>query len=255
MCVAHSLPFQILQALIVRVDLPGVETAAVIQLDLTADSVCLEVESKYMLQLPLKYSIKEEQASAKFDVRKHQMTLTLPVLQQQQQQAAAAQHQLQQAEKQQHNAELQPQPVGEPAPATEQPEPFDNGDSSSSTEQTGTASPPRSQESPTALTQPDEPAAAPTQPDSTAQADAHAGKTQNQLLWESLHTTPAGDCCEQPAASHREGDSSATSAQVSDAGQQQEDPQPVQAVPVALSKAAPLRPRLSSSRVCASDFV
>lgn len=68
------------QALVIRIDLPGVSSAAAAQLDVAADTIRLEVPEKYALHLRLKHRVNADQGAAKFNTAKQQLTLTLPVV-------------------------------------------------------------------------------------------------------------------------------------------------------------------------------
>lgn len=64
-----------------RVDLPGVRSAAAVALDVSSNAVALDVPGAYALRLALPHAVREAHASAAFNVSKQQLTLTLPVLQ------------------------------------------------------------------------------------------------------------------------------------------------------------------------------
>lgn len=66
------------RALIVRITLPGVVSAAAVQLDVTATRITAAVPGKYLLDLPLPFCITSD-GSAKFDRDTAVLTLTLPV--------------------------------------------------------------------------------------------------------------------------------------------------------------------------------
>lgn len=61
------------------VELPSVKKSGDISLDVTPTNVCIEVEGKYYLDLPLSYEIEHEKGDAKFDKVKQTLTLELPV--------------------------------------------------------------------------------------------------------------------------------------------------------------------------------
>lgn len=271
----------VLQALVVRVDLPGVSSVAGVDLSLTADSVSLEVPGKYQLYLPVRYKIKEQQASAKFLTNKQQLVLTLPVAAPPAEQASQQQHgqQLvqeveqdvqevekpQQAVRQQQDA--QAQDVQQPAGSTNsqsanctvdaQPTscPCSTDSASDTATQQGleqapqqrrggeTANAADSQQEQHVEAIMDRPS-----PDSSSQPPAFSSKTVNQLKWEELHHKTAAD------SSNNQQDESTVTAPHDATGQ------PSSTLPkatAAASKAAAplLRPRLSSRRVCSSDFV
>lgn len=65
-------------ALIVRITLPGIVSAAAVQLDVTATRITAAVPGKYLLELPLPFCISSD-GSAQFDRDASVLTLNLPV--------------------------------------------------------------------------------------------------------------------------------------------------------------------------------
>ena len=66
--------------LIVKIQLPRVDSARDVDLDVSAERLVLQVEGKYDLLLDLPFPVDEENGSAKFDKALHVMSVTLPVL-------------------------------------------------------------------------------------------------------------------------------------------------------------------------------
>jgi len=66
------------RALVVRLQLPGVNSAAGVELDVGAHSLCVVVPGKYKLDAPLPYPVKEEEGKAKFDKAKSSLEVVLP---------------------------------------------------------------------------------------------------------------------------------------------------------------------------------
>lgn len=67
--------------LVVYIDLPLLESAAPLELDILEKQLVLGCEKpRYNLDIALPYPIDEENGSAKFDISKRQLTVTLPVL-------------------------------------------------------------------------------------------------------------------------------------------------------------------------------
>ncbi|KAF8073010.1 Nop17l [Scenedesmus sp. PABB004] len=182
------------EALVVRVLLPGVASSAAVQLDAAADGVEVAVPGRFLLRLALRRAVLPQRGVAKFDSAKHQLTLTLPVVQpapeepecppaEQPGGAAAAGEQGGAAAGEQDGAA-----AGEPdGAASEQ-------DGAAAGEQEGAqAEPPLVQLPPdgagdvegAALERGGE---AP--PPHAAAAAAAAEKTANQLLWEEVHGAP-----------------------------------------------------------------
>lgn len=314
------------QALIVRIDLPGVSGAAAVELDVEADAVRLEVPGRYQLHLLLRYPIREQEATAKYHTTKQQMTLTLPVKQpalqshvQQEQHIQQPRQQVQQLETQDshvqqskeqgqqqclaHKAEQQadiPGKLQQEAPAAasrpQQLQQLCPDETAGETQQTSAAS---NQHSPSRrndvsggqrqsesegqqqtghtagcqdtaslvseVVQHSTPVAGEQVLDQTAEPGSSSphtkcSKTNNQLRWEKLHCQAgqANAIGKTPASTKVE--------QASDCRQhaQQQQQQEVhvssspgqQLSPPASSKVpAPWQPRLSSSRVCTSDFI
>jgi dynein assembly factor 2 len=255
-----------LQALVVRVDLPGVNSVAAIDLTMAAQGVTLEVPGKYKLQLPLRYKVNEQQATAKFLTSKQQLVLTLPVippkaeqLSQQQQQHQHQQQDVgvaQQADHQckQHGPLQQLNTTAGHSDTTltsslvvEVPP----GNASSNTQQASSTDSAAGDQAGAASTEQALPAISP----AGAQGQDAAVKTANQLMWEQLHgnsnAAEAGSSVQQGGQGVQ-----AAAQQALPAGGEQpkSDQQQPCAVPTA-AKAASIRPRLSSRRVCASDFI
>lgn len=247
------------QALIVKIELPGVSAAADVQLDVSEDTVSLEVPGKYRLHLALRCKVDNQQGTAKFHISKHQMTLTLPVIQAVQQQALQEQKQCVQqhdrpagtpgGQRRQPHSAQQPQAQltsrhegAQPADPVEQASRVQAPAHKAESLQPGAVdTPPHADEAP-AL-----------QPQDSSQASSSpvAGKTQNQLKWEELHKqkTLQGEGCQQ----HSNG-----SKQVADDGQEQamgEQQQQQLAKACAVEPPPAVRPRLSGRRVRTSDFV
>jgi dynein assembly factor 2 len=253
-----------LQALVVRVGLPGVNSVAAIELTIAAQVVTLEVPGKYKLQLPLRYKIYEQQATAKFLTSKQQLVLTLPVVpptaeqlsqkreQHQQEELEVAHQAEQQCEQQDPQQQLdaaagQTDPAAAPSLVVEKPP--KNADNS--TQQVSSAGSAPDDEAGTSGAE----QALPAIPTAGAQVQDAAVKTANQLAWEQLHgnlkAAEAGGSVQQEGQSME-----AAGQQVQPAGGMQPKPDEQQPCPVpAAAKAASIQPRLSSRRVRASDFI
>jgi hypothetical protein len=269
---------------VVRVELPGVPSAANIQLSMGVDSLALEVPSKYKLQLSLQHKVSEQQATAKFITAKQMMVLTLPVVQpaapdhstpsqmlvqplpQEQLSHKESQLDQEQADRQQQQQELEPDRPEQSPTATQQaaiPSPQHDGSNTAGAEQSTPQEPPAG--SPAAVTcnsSMQQAGVTGTMPASPVveQCAAHSSsqpqpvKTENQLRWEALHQQqpPRGDtpANTDPEISHAQQQSAATVAPA--------QPALSQAQPCAAAAgkvAAPLRPRLASRRISAADFV
>lgn len=74
-------PVNIPKTLKLVVELPSVKRSGDILLEVTSDSVVVEVSNKYYLDLSLSYDIWEDRGVAKFDKGKQTLTLELPVRQ------------------------------------------------------------------------------------------------------------------------------------------------------------------------------
>ena len=152
-------------------ELPGVPSAANIQLSMGADSLALEVPGKYKLQLSLKHKVSEKQATAKFITAKQMMVLTLPVVQpaapdhstpsqmlvqplpQEQLSHKESQLDQEQADRQQQQQELEPDRPEQSPTATQQaaiPSPQHDGSNTAGAEQSTPQEPPAG--SPAAVT-------------------------------------------------------------------------------------------------------
>jgi PIH1 CS-like domain len=68
------------QKLVVRVSLPGVPSAAVVDLDVKSKQLSLCVAAKFKLDLSLPFSVRSDNASAKFDKVKGELVVTMPVV-------------------------------------------------------------------------------------------------------------------------------------------------------------------------------
>jgi hypothetical protein len=66
--------------LIVKVQLPRIDSARDVDLDVSSERLVLQVEGKYDLLLDLPFPVDEENGSAKFDKTLHMMVVTLPVV-------------------------------------------------------------------------------------------------------------------------------------------------------------------------------
>ena len=76
MCVSST----IVQELVIRVKLLGVQQASQVQLSILPASMSLSVPGKYNLDLPLLYKVAEADGSASFNAAKQQLEVTLPVV-------------------------------------------------------------------------------------------------------------------------------------------------------------------------------
>lgn len=190
------MPSCCLQALVLRVKLPGVASATAVQLDVSSKGLQLEVPGKYVLQVQLQHSVKDQQGTAKFDKEKQQLTITLPVIQpdmtnhltvQRQEDVELpetpalqqSQYQLQQVHHQAQDKEETEQAIQQQAIVAE---------ASGSNGHTVTED---ILEAATAEVEPSTPCASGTGIAAviTVVGDAEqADKTANQLLWEQLHT-------------------------------------------------------------------
>jgi hypothetical protein len=148
---------------VVRVSLPGVCSAAGVELAVTAEAVRLEVPGKYLLQLPLSHSVHESQGTAKFITAKQQLVLTLPVVQPAREQGAPAEQQ------QQHEEGAAP----EPEPEEEQ-QPPEEASAAPATDSVDNSQAPSGQAG-----------------DAVQAEAAPASKTETQLRWEALHASSA----------------------------------------------------------------
>lgn len=72
--------FTVIQELVIRVKLLGVQQASQAQLNIQPDSMSLSVPGKYNLDLPLPYKVAEADGSASFNAAKQQLEVTLPVV-------------------------------------------------------------------------------------------------------------------------------------------------------------------------------
>ena len=75
----HAAP-TVPQALVVRVQLPGVGSAVGVQLDVVPRKLTLMVTDKFRLEVPLPFAVRGEEARAKFDTAAAQLTVTCPVV-------------------------------------------------------------------------------------------------------------------------------------------------------------------------------
>ena len=66
--------------LVLRVTLPGVDSASVVDLDLSRSQVSIHVESKYKLKASLPYPVDSDRGRAKFDKAKSQLEVVMPVV-------------------------------------------------------------------------------------------------------------------------------------------------------------------------------
>jgi hypothetical protein len=267
---------------VVRVELPGVTSAANIQLSMGADSLAVEVPGKYKLQLPLKHKVSEQQATAKFITAKQMMVLTLPVVQpaapghstpsqmlvqplpQEQLSHKESQLDQEQADRQQQQQELEPDRPQQLPTATQQPanpSTQHEGSNTAAAEQSTPQEPPAG--SPAAVTcnsSMQQAGVTGTMPASHAVepcaqiSSSQPVKTENQLRWEALHqqqpTSSDAPTTTDPEVSHAQQQPAATEAPA--------QPALSQAQPCAAAAgkvAAPLRPRLASRRISAADFV
>lgn len=221
----------LLQAVVVKVDMPGVETAAGLHLHVGSDAVHLEAPGKYILDLTavqLKHAVLPDKGSAKFDKHKQQLTLTLEVvpkerLEQQTPGASKTQGRL-------HQQHEQATPCGSASGSS--------CDVSSDT--VCTAGPGDIDE------RPGSPSTSNTADDAHAfvRRIKAASKTANQLRWEQLHST----LDRQAFAEQQEGAVHPHSPQqVLQQGQQQQQQRPE-------ARAAVLKPRLLSGQIDAADL-
>ena len=65
--------------LVMKIDLPRLESIAKVALDVTRSSVSLTCESVYTLNVPFPLPVDEARGKAQFDKQKRQLTITLPV--------------------------------------------------------------------------------------------------------------------------------------------------------------------------------
>lgn len=274
----------------VRVELPGVTSAANIQLSMGADSLALEVPGKYKLQLPLKHKVSEQQATAKFITAKQMMVLTLPVVQpaapdhstpsqmlvqplpQEQPSHKDVQLDQEQADRQLQQELEQQQELGpnrpeqlptapqKPAALSTQHDSSSNATAEQSTPQEPPAGSPAAVTCNSSMQQAGVTGTMPASP-LVEQCAAHSSsqpkpvKTENQLRWEALHQQqpPRGDtpATIDPEVSHAQQQQPAAIAAPAQPALSQAQPCAAAAGKVA----APLRPRLASRRISAADFV
>ena len=69
-----------LQELVVRIHLPGVQQASQAQLNIEPQHLDLSVAGRYKLHLPLPYRVAEAEGSASFNAARAQLEVTLPVI-------------------------------------------------------------------------------------------------------------------------------------------------------------------------------
>ncbi|KAJ3293892.1 Protein kintoun [Borealophlyctis nickersoniae] len=67
-------------ALVIRIELPGVSSAAPVDLDTSEKTLELKVSDKFNLNLQLPFPVYHEKGTAKFDKTKQSLTVTLPVV-------------------------------------------------------------------------------------------------------------------------------------------------------------------------------
>jgi hypothetical protein len=279
------------QALVVRVHLPGVSLVAGVELSLTADHVALEVPGKYQLQLPLRLKVLDQQASAKFLTSKQQLVLTLPVAppkpeptsqplgqpssmqlvqeipQQQPQQAAAVkehegQGQTDQPGSQlQHSSVLHPSHISATVPlpanslaasdAESLPDKSDCGSSSSSTQQPCPAQG-GDADLPEAADRPQSPPNAPRK--QLLEQSDDSSQAPHLETSRTLNQLKWAELHQQAAGDVKEQQDVAPG---TGAAAEAAPPQQSEAAQASAAKAAAplLRPRLSSRRVCGADFV
>ena len=77
---AWSEPIGRPEELMVRIELPKVEAAGEVQLDVQPESLQMGVPGKYSLAVPLPYRVNEREGCAKFDASARQMEIRLPVV-------------------------------------------------------------------------------------------------------------------------------------------------------------------------------
>ena len=70
----------VLQELLVRIHLPGVQRAQQAQLKVELQTLSLHVAGKYTLRLPLPCAVREADSTARFNGSKHELEVTLPVV-------------------------------------------------------------------------------------------------------------------------------------------------------------------------------
>jgi hypothetical protein len=75
----HAVPC-IPRALVVRVDLPGLDTAQDVEVDVAVKHLALKVASRFTLELPLPFEVDGSQATAKFDKSRSELSITSPVI-------------------------------------------------------------------------------------------------------------------------------------------------------------------------------
>jgi len=75
---AHQEPQTRPQALVVRIELPGIESAGALDLDVSSTHVLCQAKGKYKLNLTLPFEVLDDKAKAKFDKSKSNLELTLP---------------------------------------------------------------------------------------------------------------------------------------------------------------------------------
>ncbi|GIL76715.1 hypothetical protein Vretifemale_6308 [Volvox reticuliferus] len=75
-----TMDMQVPKELLVRVTLPGVSSAAGVDLDVGERRLTLKVPGKYHLDAPLPYGVEESKGKAKFDKASKQLEVALPVV-------------------------------------------------------------------------------------------------------------------------------------------------------------------------------
>ena len=70
----------LLQELVVRIKLPGVQQANQAHLNIELQKLTLSVAARYHLQLPLPYRVAEAEGTASFNSAKQLLEVILPVL-------------------------------------------------------------------------------------------------------------------------------------------------------------------------------
>ena len=79
-CCSHQRNVMMLQELVVRIKLPGVQQAKQAQLNIELQQLTLSVAARYQLQLLLPYRVAEAEGTASFNSAKQQLEVVLPVL-------------------------------------------------------------------------------------------------------------------------------------------------------------------------------
>jgi hypothetical protein len=166
-----------LQELVVSLQLPGIESCAAVQLDVSSQELHVHVPGKYLLALgpaQLRYSLLPDKGSARFDKTKQQLKVTVAVDQPPQQQQSAKSAVAELVE----HPELQQESCGEEQPEDQQQQQaVATGQAADDVQEES-----RTAESGTAV---DATVVVTRKPSS----DQAAGKTFSQAQWDEVHQT------------------------------------------------------------------